>query len=99
MKLFSKYQSLSIEEQALCGFCLNGILDLSNQRETGQKKLFTNDQWQYLNNKFPSKTVKYLHKLDSDTYKQLKKIVKELKAGNYDEGYYISLDYSQLFAT
>ncbi|KAI8640330.1 hypothetical protein BD408DRAFT_470126 [Parasitella parasitica] len=44
---FQKYNGIkkltvarqSTEEHSLCGFCLNGVLDLSNQKELGSKKL------------------------------------------------------------
>ncbi|GAA5815973.1 hypothetical protein MFLAVUS_009492 [Mucor flavus] len=38
-QLYEVYDSLSAEKQSLCGFRLNGILDLVNQKECGQKKL------------------------------------------------------------
>ncbi|KAG2205027.1 hypothetical protein INT47_002651, partial [Mucor saturninus] len=91
-RLFVKYQLLSTEEQALCGFCLNGIFDLSNQKETGQRKIFTSSQWKYLNCYLKSNVHKHLYKLSDDTLLKLKKIIKELKCLNYEEAYYLSLE-------
>lgn len=43
--LFSRYQSLTAENQALRGYSSNGILDLTNQKESGRKLFFSKDQW------------------------------------------------------
>lgn len=83
---------MSAEEQSLCGFCLNGILDLSNQKECSQKKLFTNDQWDYLIKHLGSKKMKHLPNLSDATKKEVEKIIKKIKSGQEEEAYYIAIE-------
>ncbi|KAI7905179.1 uncharacterized protein BX663DRAFT_501980 [Cokeromyces recurvatus] len=91
-QLYEVYELLSAEEQLICGFCLNGILDLSNQKECSQKKLFTNDQWDYLIKHLGSKKMKYLPNLSDATKKKVEKIIKEIKSGQEEEAYYITIE-------
>jgi aspartate ammonia-lyase len=83
---------LSDEEQAVSGFCINGILDLSNNNESSQKKLFTNDQWSYLNKYLGSKKTKYLPKLSNNTEEKIKEIINQIKRNEEEEAYYVALE-------
>ncbi|GAA5816877.1 hypothetical protein MFLAVUS_010411 [Mucor flavus] len=84
-QLYEVYDSLSAEEQSLCGFCFNGILNHVNQKECGQKKLFTNDQWDYLLKHLGPKKMKHLPKLSDATKNEVENIIKEIKSGQEEE--------------
>ncbi|CEG78156.1 hypothetical protein RMATCC62417_12803 [Rhizopus microsporus] len=83
---------LSEEEQAACGLCINEILDLGNDNESSQKKLFTNDQWSYLNEYLGSKKTKHLPKFSSNTKEKIKEIINQIKCNEEGEAYYVALE-------
>jgi hypothetical protein len=43
-EFFSRHITLNGKEQVLCGYRVNGILDLTCMKEDGQKLFFSQDQ-------------------------------------------------------
>lgn len=75
-RLYSKFNSLSNTDKTLCCLCLNGILDPTNGTEAGQKQLFTEEQWSYMEKVLRSNKTKHLVKASCDTENVIKKIIK-----------------------
>jgi hypothetical protein len=72
--LYNKYSSLNDSEKALCTSCLNGVLDLSNDLDCGQKQLFSHDQWVFLKSTFKSRALKDLPLLNDYVLKVINKV-------------------------
>lgn len=71
---FDNYTKLKTLEKNNMNLCLNGILDLTNNMEGGQKELFSNDEWNQLKIKFQHKNK--IPKLSKETLESLEAIKK-----------------------
>ncbi|KAL0139747.1 hypothetical protein V8B55DRAFT_1563230 [Mucor lusitanicus] len=69
--LFSRYDTLSQDEETRCGYCLCGILDVSSDI---QQSLFTHAQWKFLKDEFSPKKPTPLPRLDTKTCRLLNKL-------------------------
>ncbi|KAI8883771.1 hypothetical protein K501DRAFT_272388 [Backusella circina FSU 941] len=88
-KLFANYNSLS----ALCGFCIDGILDLkNNDSECSQRSLFTVGQWVYLNKYVGSSQMKHLLRIRGSTEEKIKEIIAQIKSRDEEDAYYVAIE-------
>lgn len=75
-KLFYNDDNLNSLDKALCAYCLCGVLDLTTDLQSGQRQLFTNEQWTLLKKVFKSRASKSLPKLSFHIDHVIQKIKK-----------------------
>ncbi|KAI8644927.1 hypothetical protein BD408DRAFT_412729 [Parasitella parasitica] len=81
-----RFWSLNKKEQYMISLCLNSILDLSDERESSQKLLFTDEEWKLIAGQYGRKFFFNRKKMEQKT----KEVNKHLRQGDLDRAYTVS---------